>query len=70
LREALRLVGYAKPYRKQVIIAGLSLAGVIGLSLLSPWVIRQLVAVVTEGAGDRAERLHSISLLALVVVLS
>lgn len=70
MREALRLIKYAKPYRKQVIAAGLSLAGVIGLSLLSPWIIRELVAVVTQGTGDRAARLHTINLLALAVVLS
>ncbi len=70
MREALRLVKFAKPYRKQVIIAGFSLAGVIGLSLLGPWIIRELVAVVTEGTGTRAERLNLIGFLALAVVFS
>ncbi len=70
LREALRLVRYAKPYRKYVIVAGVCLAGVIGLNLVGPWIIRQLIAVVTEGTGERAERLRTINMLALAVVIT
>ena len=70
MREALRLIRYARPYRKQLFIAGLSLAGVIGMNLLSPWIIRQLVEVVTTGVGDRAQRLRWTGLLALAVAAS
>ncbi len=70
MREAIRLVRYAKPYRKHVIIAAISLAGVIGFNLVTPWIIRQLVATVTEGDAARAARLHTINLLALAVILS
>ncbi len=42
--EALCLVRYAKPYRKYAIIAAFSLAGVVSLNLVGPWIIRSLVA--------------------------
>lgn len=70
MREALRLVRFAKPYRRYMIIAAFSLAGVVGLNLLGPWIIRQLVAVVTEGTGERAARLQTINRLALAVVFT
>lgn len=70
MREAFRLVRYAKPYRRYVVIAAICLAGVIGLNLVGPWIIRELVSVVTEGTGDRASRLHTINLLALAVVVT
>ncbi|HEY3316198.1 MAG TPA: hypothetical protein VGL40_13085 [Bacillota bacterium] len=34
--EPFRLLKYAKPYRKYVIVAALSLAGVIGANLVGP----------------------------------
>jgi len=68
LREALRLVKYAKPYRKYVTIAAFALAGVVGLNLIGPWIIRELVSVVTGGTGDRAARLRTINWLALAVI--
>ncbi len=70
MREAFRLVRYAKPYRRHVVIAAVCLTGVIGLNLVGPWIIRGLVSVVTEGTGDRASRLRTINLLALAVIVT
>ncbi len=70
MREAFRLVKYARTYRRYIIIAALSTAGVIGLNLVGPWIIRELIAVVTTGTADRTQRIHDINLLALAVVVT
>jgi ABC-type multidrug transport system fused ATPase/permease subunit len=67
MREAVRLVRHAKPYRKHIIVAGLSLAAVIGLNLVGPWIIRLLIRAV-ESDGDRAARVLTINWLAAAVV--
>lgn len=44
----LRLVRYARPYWKYLIIAVISTFSITGLNLIGPWLIRDLIGVVTN----------------------
>ena len=70
MREAFRLIRHAKPYRRYIVIAALSTAGVISFNLVGPWIIRQLISVVTTGTENHAARIRTIDRLALAVILT
>lgn len=44
-RTLLRLIAYLRPYRRRVVMAYLSLLGVTGLSLVVPWILKEVVDV-------------------------
>ena len=47
MKNLIRLVKYAKPYWHLLIISGMSLLAITALNLLGPWLIRNLVAILT-----------------------
>jgi len=44
----IKLVKIARPYWKYLIIAGISTLAITGVNLLGPWLIRQLVDIITN----------------------
>ncbi|HLA44368.1 MAG TPA: ABC transporter ATP-binding protein [Aggregatilineales bacterium] len=46
-----QLVPYLKPYRFHIIIVVLSAATVVGMGLVSPWLVRELVSRMSDGGG-------------------
>lgn len=52
MKNIIRLVKYAKPYWHLMIISGISMLAITALNLLGPWLIKDLVAILT---GDFSE---------------
>lgn len=52
MKNLIRLVKYAKPYWHLLIISGVSLLAITAINLLGPWMIKNLVAILT---GDFSE---------------
>lgn len=48
MKNIIRLVKYAKPYWNLLIISSISLLAITALNLLGPWLIKDLIAVLTE----------------------
>ena len=48
MKHLIRLVRYARPYWSLLAISGFSLLVITGLNLLGPWLIRDLVALLTD----------------------
>lgn len=48
LRNLFRLIKYARPYWGLLIISGISLLGITAINLLSPWLIRDLVSILSN----------------------
>ena len=48
MKNLFRLVRYARPYWGLLIISGLSLLALTGLNLLAPWLIKDLVSILSD----------------------
>lgn len=48
MKNILRLIKHARPYWGLLLISGISMLAITGLNLLSPWLIKELVAILTE----------------------
>lgn len=48
MRYLIRLVRLARPYWKYLIIAGISTLAITGINLLGPWLVRQLIDIITN----------------------
>lgn len=61
--ETLKFVAlYAKKYKKELVIAVVSMIGLVGVQLVSPWIVRELIGLVqnqawSEGMGLAIRRL-------------
>lgn len=70
MKNALRILRYARPYWKYLMIAMVAIVGFTACQLTSPWVVRQLVALISNSdpsLGVKAPRYAL--LLALVYIL-
>jgi ATP-binding cassette subfamily B protein len=56
MKNLARLVKYARPYWGLLIISGLSLLAITGLNLLGPWLIKDLVAILTNTLDSTSMR--------------
>jgi ATP-binding cassette, subfamily B, bacterial len=66
LKNLFRLIRYAKPYWGLLIISGLSLLGITAVNLLSPWLIRELVSILTNELNSHAfVKIRTIALILL-----
>src|SRR5450756_628138 len=54
MKNLVRLVKFARPYWGLLIISGLSLLAITGLNLLGPWLIKDLVAILTTTLDKNA----------------
>ena len=53
MKNAIRLIKLARPYWWLLYISGISLLAITGINLITPWLVRDLVAALTEGhEGD------------------
>ncbi len=59
MRNFLRLLRYARPWWRLLFIAAVSLIALTGLNLLSPWLIRDLIAVLQEAIPAAASSADS-----------
>jgi ATP-binding cassette, subfamily B, bacterial len=67
LKNLLRLVKHAKPYWGLLIISGLSLLGITTINLLSPWLIKDLVAILTNELNNTSMvKIKNIALILLI----
>lgn len=48
MKNLIRLIKYAKPYWLLLIISGISLLAITAVNLLSPWLIRELISILTN----------------------
>ncbi|MGB9682408.1 MAG: ABC transporter ATP-binding protein [bacterium] len=48
MKYLIRLVKIARPYWKYLVIAGISALAITGINLLGPWLIRQLIDIITN----------------------
>lgn len=48
MKNMIRLLKFAKPYWHLLIISGISLLAITALNLLGPWMIKELVAILTD----------------------
>jgi ABC-type multidrug transport system fused ATPase/permease subunit len=48
MKNLIRLIKYARPYWGLLIISGISLLVITGLNLLTPWLIKDLIAILTN----------------------
>lgn len=54
MKNLLRLVKLARPYWNLLIISGISLLAITVLNLLGPWLIKNLVSILTSGFSDNS----------------
>ena len=52
MKNLIRLVKYAKPYWNLLIISGISLLAITALNLMGPWLIRDLVGILTGNFNE------------------
>jgi ABC-type multidrug transport system fused ATPase/permease subunit len=62
-----RLLPYLRPYRWRMIVVIFSAATITGLSLVNPWLIRQLIQIIQSETGDTA--LNHVAVLAAILVV-
>lgn len=65
----IKLVKIARPYWKYLIIAGISTLAITGVNLLGPWLIRQLVDIITN-IGQYPDARKNIINLTILITLS
>jgi ATP-binding cassette subfamily B protein len=65
MKNLIRLVKLARPYWKLLIIAGVSLLAITVLNLLGPWLIKDLVAILT-GPFDRDSMAYILRIAAIL----
>lgn len=58
MKNIIRLVKYAKPYWNLLIISGTSLLAITALNLLGPWLIKDLIAILTDDLNESS--IHTI----------
>ena len=58
MKNIIRLVKYAKPYWHLLIISGTSLLAITALNLLGPWLIKDLIAILTDDLNESS--IHTI----------
>ncbi|HEX3029057.1 MAG TPA: ABC transporter transmembrane domain-containing protein [Clostridia bacterium] len=68
MKNLIRLLKYARPYWGLLIISGISLLVITALNLLSPLLIKEMVAIVTEKLNDKS--MHSIMIISVLLALS
>lgn len=70
MKNLFRLVKYARPYWGLLIISGLSLLGITAINLLSPWLIRELVSILSnELNASSFIRIRNIALILLAAYI-
>jgi ATP-binding cassette, subfamily B, bacterial len=52
MKNIIRLIKYAKPYWGLMTISGLSLLAITAINLLNPWLIKELIAILTNDFND------------------
>lgn len=52
MKNIIRLIKYAKPYWGLMTISGLSLLAITGINLLNPWLIKELIAILTNDFNE------------------
>ncbi len=69
MKTFLFLYKYAKPYAVPLLVTVVSMVLLVGVQLLAPWIIKQMVAVVTDPdtGSDSIELITRLAVLALVV---
>jgi ATP-binding cassette subfamily B protein len=67
-RVLARLLGYLKPYRRQVILLGLMVVASTGLGLIAPYLTRPLMDVVIEPKGTPLPATDRLAWLGLIVL--
>jgi ATP-binding cassette subfamily B protein/subfamily B ATP-binding cassette protein MsbA len=67
MKNLLRLVRYAKPYWGLLVISGLSMIMITLFNLLNPWLIKELIAVLTNNLGSSSMiRIRNIAIILTV----
>jgi ATP-binding cassette subfamily B protein len=63
------LLGYAKPFAMPLAVTVVSMVLLVGVQLLAPWIIKQMIAVVTDpqAGPDAINRITRLAVVALVV---
>lgn len=69
MKNIIRIIRYARPYWRYLIIAGLSLLAVTGLNLVTPMLIRNLIAILNTEEGTPS-LLSSIKYLAFLLFIA
>ena len=68
MKNIIRLLKYARKYWPMLIIAMISLLVVTGLNLVSPLVIRQVIAALTNGRSMEYQLMDTIKRLAILLL--
>lgn len=68
MKNLIRLIKYAKPYWGLLIISGSSLIAITALNLLSPWLIKDLVAILTNKLDNSS--MASIRKIAVILAIT
>lgn len=68
MKNLIRLLKYARPYWGLLLISGISLLAITALNLLSPLLIKEMVAIVTEKLNDKS--MNSIMIISVLLTLS
>jgi ABC transporter transmembrane region. len=68
MKELKALLRFAKPYRWFLALATLSMIMVTVMNMIAPWMIRNLIKIVTDGGGGQINVEH-VSLLALAALI-
>jgi ATP-binding cassette subfamily B protein len=68
MKNLIRLIKYARPYWGYLIISGLSLLGITALNLLTPWLIKDLTAILTSDFNGNS--MVSIKKIAIILTVA
>lgn len=52
MKNLIRLIKYARPYWGLLIISGIGLLGITAMNLISPWLVKELISILTSGLND------------------
>jgi len=68
MKELKALLPFAKPYKWHIALASLSMILVTAMNMIGPWMVRNLIQIVTEGVGG-AENIQRINLVTLSIIV-
>lgn len=66
MKHIIRVFGFAKPWAKYLVVSTAALFGITGMNLLSPYITRQVIAIMES--GNFGDKMHTITALALVLL--
>ncbi len=68
MKNLLRLVKYAKPYWNLLVISGISVLAITALNLMGPWLIKELVSILTGNFNSSS--MNKVWLIAILLAAS